>query len=86
MIVPNSLCQKHYFGSFDENEWKVFRRFEVRPCDGFVRNTPHQFQIIFNDRTQVFYGYSLTENPMFVPVPFQQVLQRGFGNTYPIGT
>ncbi|KAG2311449.1 hypothetical protein Bca52824_023006 [Brassica carinata] len=44
MIVPNSLCQKHYFGSFNENEWKVFRRFEVRPCDGLVRNTPHQFQ------------------------------------------
>ncbi|KAG2311522.1 hypothetical protein Bca52824_023079 [Brassica carinata] len=86
MIVHNSLCQKHYFGSFDENQWKVFRRFEVRPCDGFVRNTPHQFQIIFNDRTHVFYGYSLTENPMFVPVPFQQVLQRGFDNTYPIVT
>ncbi|KAG2306832.1 hypothetical protein Bca52824_026580 [Brassica carinata] len=28
----------------------------------------------------------MEENPMFVPVPFQQVLQRDFDNTYPIGT
>ncbi|KAG2330557.1 hypothetical protein Bca52824_001737 [Brassica carinata] len=82
MKVPNSLIEKHYFGSFDENEWKVFRRFQVTPCDGLIMNTPHRFQIKFVDRTQVFYGYSLTENPMFVPVPFQQVLQRGFDNTY----
>ncbi|KAG2313823.1 hypothetical protein Bca52824_016945 [Brassica carinata] len=25
----------------------------------------------------------MEENPMFVPVPFQQVLQRDFDNTYP---
>ncbi|KAL0696920.1 hypothetical protein Bca4012_064100 [Brassica carinata] len=84
MTVPNSLIEKHYSGSFDENEWKVFRRFQVTPCDGLIRNTPHRFHIIFVDRTQVFYGYSLTENLMFVHVPFQRVLQRGFDNTYPI--
>ncbi|KAG2323323.1 hypothetical protein Bca52824_016536 [Brassica carinata] len=26
----------------------------------------------------------MEENPIFVPVPFQQVLQRDFDNTYPI--
>ncbi|KAG2298818.1 hypothetical protein Bca52824_035290 [Brassica carinata] len=71
ITVPNSLINKHYFGYFDKNQWRVFRRFQVTPCDCLIRNTPHQFQIIFVDRTHVFYGHSLTENPMFVPVPFQ---------------
>ncbi|KAG2298928.1 hypothetical protein Bca52824_035400 [Brassica carinata] len=84
ITVPNSLIDKHYFGYFDENKWRVFRRFQVKPCDGLIRNTTHQFQIIFEDRTHVFYGYSLTENPMFVHVPFQQVLHKCFDNTYPI--
>ncbi|XP_048614867.1 uncharacterized protein LOC125587779 [Brassica napus] len=77
--APNEI-ERHLIVS-DPN---IFRRFEVTPCDSLIRNTPHEFQIKFSERTQVFFGYSLSENPMFVHVPFRQVLQMNFDNRYPI--
>ncbi|KAG2298208.1 hypothetical protein Bca52824_034680 [Brassica carinata] len=85
----NTLISDLTESSKDVEVWeKVLRVWEMKSAPNEIERhlIVSDPKIIFNDRTQLFYGYSLKENPMFVPVPFQQVLQRDFDNTYPIVT
>ena len=57
---------------------------EVKPCKAWRINNPHQFHISLVKRSQVFNGFTLTEDPIFDQIQFKRVLQKNVDNTYQI--